>query len=255
MSKILIVEDEEAIADLEKDYLELSDFEVDICNSGDKGLKAALDGNYDLVILDEPTSFLDMRHKLQLLSILKEMVNTKNIGVLMSLHELDLAQKISDTVVCVRGDRIDKVGSPETVFTSDYIAELYAVEKGSYDPLFGSMEMPSVKGEPKVFVIGGGGTGVPIYRKLQRKGIPFAAGILWNHDIDYSVAKLLASEIVEGESYEPVKDATLEYAKALMDRCESVVCTQSHFGSFNRCNEELLKKAKEEKKLKQITEL
>lgn len=52
MSKILIVEDEEAIADLEKDYLELSDFEVTIENNGDQGLETALSGDYDLVILD-----------------------------------------------------------------------------------------------------------------------------------------------------------------------------------------------------------
>ena len=52
MSKILIIEDEVAIADLEKDYLELSDFKVDICNTGDEGLKTALTGDYDLIILD-----------------------------------------------------------------------------------------------------------------------------------------------------------------------------------------------------------
>ena len=42
MSRILIIEDEVAIADLEKDYLELSDFQVDICNDGDEGLKASI---------------------------------------------------------------------------------------------------------------------------------------------------------------------------------------------------------------------
>ena len=52
MSKILIVEDEEAIADLEKDYLELSGFEVEIANRGDEGLKRALDEEFDLFILD-----------------------------------------------------------------------------------------------------------------------------------------------------------------------------------------------------------
>ena len=52
MSKILIVEDDEAIADLEKDYLELSDFEVTIENRGDTGLQTALSGEFDLVILD-----------------------------------------------------------------------------------------------------------------------------------------------------------------------------------------------------------
>ena len=52
MSKILIIEDEEAIADLEKDYLELSGFEVEIANRGDVGLEKALKQEYDLIILD-----------------------------------------------------------------------------------------------------------------------------------------------------------------------------------------------------------
>ena len=47
MSKILIIEDEEAIADLEKDYLELSGFEVSICNRGEEGLQAALSQELD----------------------------------------------------------------------------------------------------------------------------------------------------------------------------------------------------------------
>ena len=52
MSKILIVEDEEAIADLEKDYLELSGFEVEVANDGKTGLETALGVEYNLVILD-----------------------------------------------------------------------------------------------------------------------------------------------------------------------------------------------------------
>jgi len=52
MSKILIVEDEEAIADLEKDYLELSGFEVQVANDGVKGLELALSDDFNLVILD-----------------------------------------------------------------------------------------------------------------------------------------------------------------------------------------------------------
>lgn len=52
MSRVLIVEDEEIIAELEKDYLELSGFEVDVLSDGEAGLKAALDNNYDICILD-----------------------------------------------------------------------------------------------------------------------------------------------------------------------------------------------------------
>ena len=52
MNRILIVEDEETIADLEKDYLELSGFEVKVANDGETGLTEALNGDYNLFILD-----------------------------------------------------------------------------------------------------------------------------------------------------------------------------------------------------------
>ncbi len=52
MNRILIVEDEETIADLEKDYLELSGFEVEVANDGEAGLKKALEKDYSLFILD-----------------------------------------------------------------------------------------------------------------------------------------------------------------------------------------------------------
>ena len=75
----------------------------------------------EIIVLDEPTSFLDIRHKLELLSILRSMAKEKGITVIMSLHELDLAQKISDQVICVHGDYIEKYGTPEEIFTSEYI--------------------------------------------------------------------------------------------------------------------------------------
>ena len=61
-------------------------------------------------MLDEPTSFLDIRYKLELLTVLKRMVRENDLAVLLSLHELELAERISDTVVCVAGDRIDRIG-------------------------------------------------------------------------------------------------------------------------------------------------
>ena len=78
----------------------------------------------EVIILDEPTSFLDIRHKLELLAILRRMAKEKGITVIMSLHEIDLAQKISDKVVCVKGDRIAGFGNPEEIFTEEKIREL-----------------------------------------------------------------------------------------------------------------------------------
>ena len=67
-------------------------------------LARALCQQPELIVLDEPTSYLDIRYKLELLTILKRMVREEDLAVLMSLHELDLARRVSDTVVCVAGD-------------------------------------------------------------------------------------------------------------------------------------------------------
>lgn len=103
-------------------------------------LARALCQTPEIIVLDEPTSYLDIRYKLELLTILKTMVREKNLAVLMSLHELDLAQRVSDTVVCVSGDRIDRMGPPEEIFSNDYIARLYHMEPGKYDPCFDTLE-------------------------------------------------------------------------------------------------------------------
>lgn len=103
-------------------------------------LARALCQTPEIIVLDEPTSYLDIRYKLELLTILKTMVQEKNLAVLMSLHELDLAQRVSDTVVCVSGDRIDRMGPPEEIFSNDYIARLYHMEPGKYDPCFDTLE-------------------------------------------------------------------------------------------------------------------
>ena len=71
----------------------------------------------EVLVLDEPTSFLDLRGKLELLDILKELVRERRVAVVLSLHELDLAQRISDRILCVRGEGIDRCGTPEEIFS------------------------------------------------------------------------------------------------------------------------------------------
>ena len=80
MSKVLIVEDEEAIADIEKDYLELSGFEVTICKDGTSGLAEALDGEYDICLLVVMLPGIDG------FEICKKVRETKNIPIIMVME-------------------------------------------------------------------------------------------------------------------------------------------------------------------------
>ena len=198
-----------------------------------------------LLVMDEPTSFLDIRHKLEFLHLLKKLVREKQIAAVLSMHELDLAQKFSDTVLCLRDGHVDRFGPPEEIFTGGYIEQLFQVEYGSYDTRFGSLEPPPVSGPPRIFVIAGGGEGIPIYRTLHRKGIPFAAGVLHENDLDYPVASALASVVISERAFEPIGEEAFEKAKAVMLSCRQVICPLQHFGSVNRRNEALLTLARE----------
>lgn len=88
MSKILIIEDEESIAELEKDYLELSGFEVQIDNSGDTGLKRALEEDFDLILLDVMLPEIDG------FEICKQIRDKKNTPILMVSAKKDDIDKI-----------------------------------------------------------------------------------------------------------------------------------------------------------------
>ena len=88
MSKILIIEDETAIADLERDYLEINDYEVFIENDGTKGLEAALGDDYDLIILDLMLPGVDGYE------ICKRIREEKNIPILMVSAKKDDIDKV-----------------------------------------------------------------------------------------------------------------------------------------------------------------
>lgn len=166
----------------------------------------------------------------------------------MSLHELELAERVSDKIMCINGTCVDRFGRPEEVFEQGYISKLFSIASGSFDEETGSMELDAVKGEPKVFVIAGGGTGRNVYRRLQREGIEFATGILFQNDLDYPVAKALASEIIVAEAFEPIDEASLAEAKKSLDACEKVICCKETFKTLELANKELLDYARHCKK-------
>lgn len=206
----------------------------------------------EIIVLDEPTSYLDIRHKLELMTLLKDMVVHKQVAVMMSLHELDLAQRISDYVMCVRDNHIDRYGTPEEVFTQDYMEKLYGMTRGSYNARFGCLELEAVKGTPKVFVIGGNGSAAGTYRRLQREGIPFATGVIPENDLDYPVAKALAAEVITEKAFEPISAEAYGQARKSMEQCEKVICCTDTFGTMNRANEQLLLLAKEKGLLEEM---
>ena len=129
MSRILIIEDEVAIADLEKDYLELSDFQVDICNSGDEGLVMALKEDYGLVILDLMLPGMDG------FDVCRKIREEKNIPILMVSAKKDDIDKIRGLGLGA-DDYMTKPFSP-----SELVARVKA-HMARYERLVGTNQKP-----------------------------------------------------------------------------------------------------------------
>ena len=127
MSRILIIEDEEAIADLEKDYLELSGFEVSIRNTGDEGLRTALAGEFDLIVLDLMLPGMDG------FEICRHIRVEKNIPIIMVSAKKDDIDKIRGLGLGA-DDYMTKPFSP-----SELVARVKA-HMARYDRLVGSSQ-------------------------------------------------------------------------------------------------------------------
>lgn len=226
----VLTHEDEAVVDAAMETvhaLDLSDRDFNAISDGQRQrilLARAICQEPEMILLDEPTSFLDVRHKLDLLSILTRMARKKNITVIMSLHEIDLAEKVADRILTVKGDTQFGYGEPGEIFEEQAIRRLYDIEDGYFDPLFGSIELKKPAGEtPEIFVLAGAGTGIPLYRKLQRENIPFATGILYTNDLDHRLARLLAAEVISAPPFRPIPEETLDEALNIMRRCRRVI--------------------------------
>ena len=90
-------------------------------------LARALCQEPELLILDEPTSFLDIRYKLEFLSLLRRLAGERKMAVIMSLHEVDLARRISDKAACLKNGKIESFGPTSEIFTPGYVEKLFDI--------------------------------------------------------------------------------------------------------------------------------
>ena len=92
-----------------------------------------------VMMLDEPTNYLDIHYQIELMGVLRQLAAKGDVGVIMSLHELPLARIISTRVICVKGDAIQAQGTPDEIFTPLVINDLYDLVPGTYDPVSGNV--------------------------------------------------------------------------------------------------------------------
>lgn len=196
----------------------------------------------ELIVLDEPTSHLDVKHKVEVIRILHKLCMEKGITVILSLHDIDLAIKGCETILLVQNGKISAQGTPEEIIKAGTIQKLYDIEGAQYNELLGSLEFSSPQ-NPEIFVTGGNGTGTGVYRAISRAGYGMYCGVLHSNDIDIHIGKALSCNIIEEESFNKISDENFELAKKKIESVDYVIDTGFPVGDTNRRNADLVMEA------------
>ncbi len=101
-------------------------------------LAAAIASEPSVLVLDEPTSYLDIGYKTEFFDVLKLLTGERKVAVLISMHEIELAGRVADRVICITKDnKIDRCGRPSEILTPEYAEELFCMKKGKYEEYYG----------------------------------------------------------------------------------------------------------------------
>ncbi|MBT0769564.1 ABC transporter ATP-binding protein [Kineosporia sp. J2-2] len=137
-------EDDEAVAEAMRatDVLELAGRPVDSLSGGQRQrvwIAMALAQRTDLLLLDEPTTYLDVAHQLEVLDLLIDLNDRRGTTVVVVLHDLNLACRYADHLVAMRAGRVMAEGAPAEVVTADLIGEIFGMRCSVVpDPISGT---------------------------------------------------------------------------------------------------------------------
>lgn len=201
-------------------------------------LALALAQDTQVIVLDEPTNFLDLKHRSELMTILKRLSKEREISILMSLHDVELALKCCQTILVTKDDQLLQIDNDKEL-ENGLIAELYRLQSANYNQLLGGIEFLNHEQE-RVFVVAGGGSGTPVYRLLTKEQIGFATGVIHQNDLDYQVANTMQVQLIAETAFEPISNATLELAKEQLQNYQFVIDTGFPAGNINRSNLDLI---------------
>jgi iron complex transport system ATP-binding protein len=198
-----------------------------------------------VILLDEPTSHLDINHQVEIHELIRRLNSERNLTVLHISHDLNLAAEYCHRMILLHRGSVFSTGTPSSVITEENIRRVYEarvlVEK---NPLSGAPRITPLGRSPgqnagpqkAIHIICGEGSGVDSARRLLLRGYRISMGVLNIGDTDQQVGKTLGIPMALEEPFSPISGRALEENRKLMARADLVVVERFHIGGGNLAN-------------------
>ncbi|MBO0778499.1 MAG: ABC transporter ATP-binding protein [Ktedonobacteraceae bacterium] len=197
-----------------------------------------------LLLLDEPTSHLDIKYQIETLELVQQLNRERGVTIVAAMHDLNLAARYFPRLLLFqRGIVAD--GGPTEVLEPALLSRVYGIDvrvgilRGSehlsvLPPAGDDRSEPSMEQmRPYVHVMAGGGSGELLMRALADESIPFVAGALNIGDSDHTLALRLAAEVITEQPYAPLASATLERVRSSLERVSLLLLCPMPVGPGN----------------------
>lgn len=197
-----------------------------------------------LLLLDEPTSHLDIKYQVETLELVQRLNRERKMTVIAALHDLNLAARYFPRLLLFQRGIVADAG-PAEVLEPHLLSRVYGIDvqvgvlRGAehlsvLPPANNSTPTLTEPGEePLIHIMAGGGSGALMMRALADAHLPFAAGALNIGDSDYTLALRLAEEVIATQPYTPISMADIEKVRASLARVSLLIVCPMYIGPGN----------------------
>lgn len=209
-------------------------------------LARALAQEPEVLLLDEPTSHLDINHQFETMDLVRSLNRKRGLTVVAVLHDLNLAAQYCDRIFMLKDGVIRAQGTPEQVITAQNIMDVYGavVWVRKHPATHRPYVIPGIRSNAGdledvtagVHVIGGGGTGAPLMARLARLGYRVTSGVLIEGDADHEVAEALGIENITLPPFSLIDQQAYQQNMEMIRNSDIIVLTDVPIGHGNLPN-------------------
>jgi len=214
----------------------------------------ALTQEPQILLLDEPTTHLDISNQLEIMDLIKHLCETKKLLIVAVFHDFNLAARYCDSIILLNDGKIVAIGKMNDTLTSENVKKVFNVDTiVKKHPITGSLYVipisrPIIQKQKSLLVhlICGGGTGSAMMKTLLDEGYRVTAGVLNLLDTDQETAQLLSVPTTNDAPFSPITDEAHKANLQMISKANVLVVTPTQFGEGNLRNLEAAETALKE---------